>query len=143
MALDTFRTLVDELFVSWSSGNPDEVQQHFHEDAYLWDSVNGGFNGWPAIRGLYEESLKRWHQLSCRVLQSWPALDGSIAFVWESSGLVADDRFGSERKGERCTFEGMAYIEFENGLVMREIEYFDRTAPARSIGLEVDRVILR
>lgn len=143
MASDNYRKLVDDLFVSWSSGDPDKVRWHFHDDAYLWDSVNGGFNGWPAIRRLYEESLKRWDELSCKVVRSWPSSDSSIAFVWESSGLVADDRFGAERKGVRCTFEGMAYVEFENGLVKREIEYFDRTAPARSIGLEVDRVVFR
>jgi hypothetical protein len=143
MPSDKLRTLVDELFVAWSSSDPDKVEPHFHRDAYLWDSVNGGFTGWPAIRGLYEESLKRWNNLSCKVVQSWPARDNSIAFVWESSGLVADDRFGREKRGALCTFEGMAFIEFENDLVMREIEYFDRTAPARSIGFEVDRVIFR
>lgn len=137
------RQLVDELFDKWSSGDPDQIQPLFHPDAFLWDSVNGGFKGWPAIRQLYVESLSRWDNLSCGVVRAWPEDTNSISFVWRTTAFVKGDRFGAEFRGAPCSFEGMAYIEFDNGLVMREIEYFDRGAPAQSLGFEVDRVIFR
>ena len=139
----SLRGLVDELFVRWSSGNPDVIEPCFAQDAYLWDSVNGGFSGWPEIRQLYLESLMRWDNLCCVVTRSWPTDDVSIAFTWTITANVKDNRFGEHLRGAKCQFDGMSFIEFENQLVKREIEYFDRAAAARSIGLSVERVLFR
>lgn len=140
---DDFRSLVDKLFILWGSDEPDLIEPYFHPDAYLWDSVNGGHSGWSEIRSLYVESLKRWADMRCVATRFWPADDNSISFTWTTTAKVNDDRFGAQFRGKECRFDGMSYIEFENGLIMREIEYFDRAAPARSIGLEVERVLFR
>ena len=136
-------SLVEELFVRWSSGDPDIIEPCFTHDAYLWDSVNGGFSGWPQIRDLYLQSLERWDNLRCEVTRSWPSDETSIAFTWTITANVKDDRFGEHLRGAECHFDGMSYVEFEGGLVKREIEYFDRAAAARSIGLSVERVLFR
>ena len=127
--------LVDTLFEAWSSGDPDAIGRHFHPDAVLWDSVNGAFHGLDAIRGLYVASLERWDDLTCRATRFWPPDERSIAFTWTMTGRVADDRFGPEHRGRMAEFSGMSYIAFEDGLVIEEIEYFDRCAPAASLGL--------
>ena len=137
------RLLVDALFESWSSGDPERVGQHFHPDAVLWDSVNGEFRGWPAIRQLYVASLERWSGLTTRATRFWPADGTTVAFTWQMSGRVADDRFGAEFTGRAARFEGMAHITFAAGLVMEEIEYFDRCAGALSLGLEIEALHYR
>jgi uncharacterized protein (TIGR02246 family) len=128
--------LVNRLFDAWGSGDPDQVARLFHPDAVLRDTVNGEFRGWPAIRALYEESLERWGDVETRATRFWHgADDGSVAFTWTMSGRVLDDRLGPEHRDAVCSFDGMTYIVAENGLVREEIEYFDRAAPARSLGL--------
>ena len=47
---------------------------------------------------------------------------------------MLDDRLGPEHRHTMCQFEGMTYVVFD-GLVHEEIEFFDRAAPAVSIGL--------
>ena len=48
---------------------------------------------------------------------------------------MLDDRLGPEHRDAVCSFEGMTYVVVEDGLVREEIEYFDRAAPAGSLGL--------
>lgn len=127
--------LVHALFDAWGSGDPAVIEPFFHPDAVLWDSVNGEFRGWPAIRDLYLASLERWDDLTTVATRFWHGADGSVAFTWTMTGRVADDRFGPERRGAHCTFDGMTYVVVEDGLVVEEIEYFDRAAAPRSIGL--------
>lgn len=137
------RQLVDELFVSWSSQDPDRVEAHFHPEAVLWDSVNGECRGWPEIRNLYVASLERWDDLATRATRFWAGDDDDIAFTWRMTGRVADDRFGPEMRGRMANFEGMAHITFVDGLVLEEIEYFDRSAAALSLGLAIERLTYR
>ena len=127
--------LIHRLFAVWSSGDPDQVAPFFHPDAVLRDSVNGEFRGWPAIRALYVASLERWGELETRATRFWHGTDGSVAFTWTMSGRVLDDRLGPEHRDAVCSFEGMTYVVVEDGLVREEIEYFDRAAPAGSLGL--------
>ena len=127
--------LVHQVFAAWSSGDPDQVAPYFHPDAVLRDTVNGEFHGWPAIRDLYVGSLERWGELVTTASRFWHGSDDSVAFTWTMRGRVLDDRLGPEHRNEVCTFEGMTYVVVEDGLVREEIEYFDRAAPALSIGL--------
>jgi ketosteroid isomerase-like protein len=126
---------IHRLFAAWSSGDPDLVAPFFHPDAVLRDSVNGEYRGWPAIRALYVASLERWGELDTRATRFWHSHDGSVAFTWIMSGRVLDDRLGSEHRNAACSFEGMTYVVFEDGVVREEIEFFDRAAAAGSLGL--------
>jgi ketosteroid isomerase-like protein len=126
---------IHRLFEAWSSGDSDGVEPYFHPDAILRDSVNGELRGWPAIRALYEASLERWGELTTEATRFWHGDDGSVAFTWTMRGRVLDDRLGPEHRGAICEFEGMSYVVVQDGLVREEIEYFDRTAAASSLGL--------
>ena len=126
---------IHRLFAAWSFGDADHVATFFHPDAVLRDTVNGEFRGWPAIRSLYLASLERWGDLETRATRFWHGADGSVAFTWTMAGRVLDDRLGSQHRNAVCTFEGMTYVVVEDGLVREEIEYFDRAAPASSLGL--------
>jgi ketosteroid isomerase-like protein len=135
MAHHEMEQFIHELFAAWSSGDPDQVAPYFHRDAILRDSVNGAFCGWPAIRALYVASLDRWGEPVTEATRFWHGADGSVAFTWTMRGRVLDDRLGPEHRDTMCEFEGMTYVVVEDGLVREEIEFFDRAAPAASIGL--------
>ena len=126
---------IHRLFEAWSSGDPDRVAHFFHPDAVLRDSVNGEFRGWPAIRELYETSLDRWGELTTEATRFWHGDDGNVAFTWTIRGRILDDRLGPQHRNAVCSFEGMTYVVVEDGQVREEIEYFDRAAPAVSLGL--------
>jgi ketosteroid isomerase-like protein len=126
---------IHQLFTAWSSGDPDQVAEFFHPDAVLRDSVNGEFRGWPAIRALYVASLDRWGDPVTEATRFWHGTDGSVAFTWSMRGRILDDRLGPQHRSATCQFEGMSYVVIEDGLVLEEIEFFDRAAPAGSIGL--------
>lgn len=126
---------IHALFTAWSSGDPEAVAPFFHDDAVLRDSVNGEFRGWDQICALYLASLDRWHDMTTAATRFWHGDDGSVAFTWTSTGRVADDRLGVERRGATARFDGMAHVTIEDGRVREEIEFFDRAAPAGSLGL--------
>jgi len=129
---------VHELFSAWSSADPSLVASYFHPDAVLRDTVNGEFLGSDAIRTLYEMSLEKWDDLTMTADRFWHGADGSVAFTWTMTGRVADNRLGESYCGAVATFQGMAYIVFEEGLVKEEIEFFDRAGAATSLGLRTE-----
>jgi ketosteroid isomerase-like protein len=132
-APQTDRTdLVHRLFAAWSSGEPDRLQPFFHPDATFFDSVNGTFRGWPAIRDFYANSLHVWRRLDCRATRVW--VDGdTAALTWTMSGEIADDRFGPDTAGATCQIDGMAWVVFDGDLIVRDEEYFDREAARASL----------
>ena len=126
---------IHRMFAAWSSADPDQVAPYFHPDAVLRDTVNGEFRGWPAIRALYVASLDRWGELVTEATRFWHGTDGSVAFTWTMRARVLDDRLGPEFRDRVCEFDGMSYVVVADGLVHEEIEFFDRAAAARSLGL--------
>lgn len=124
--------LVRRLFAAWSSGDPDQLEPLFHPAALFFDSVNGEYAGWPAIRAFYAHSLTVW-----RRIQTWPTriwVDGdTAACTWTMSGEIADDRFGAGTAGATCRIDGMAYLVFDGDRVIHDEEYFDREAARASL----------
>ena len=126
------RLLVDRLFAAWSSRDPERLEPLFHPDAVFFDSVNGEFHGWPAIRGMYERSLESWSRIDTAATRIW--VDGdTAACTWTMSGEVVDDRFGAGLAGATCRIDGMAWIRFDGDVVVHDEEYFDRGAAAASL----------
>jgi uncharacterized protein (TIGR02246 family) len=127
------KSLVDAVFDAWSSEDPDRVAERFHEDAVFVDSVNGRFEGREAIRAFYAGSLDAWESQRSRATRVW--VDGdTAACVWEMTGRMRGERFGEALAGREARIEGMAWMTFRDGLVVRDEEYFDRQAPFASVG---------
>ncbi len=124
--------LVIRLFEAWSSGNPDRLEPLFHPDASFFDSVNGHFQGWPAIRALYERSALAWRRIETVPVRIWTDGD-TAACVWTMHGEIRGDRYGAELVGSTCRIDGMAWLRFSGDLVIHDDEYFDRAAPSASL----------
>jgi len=124
--------LVHRLFAAWSSGDPDALEPLFHPDATFMDSVNGRFDGWPAIRDFYARSLTVWRRLECTATRVW--VDGdTAACTWTMTGEIDDDRFGPGTAGVTCRIDGMAHVVFDGDRVLYDEEYFDRDAARASV----------
>lgn len=126
------RELVITLFEAWSSGDPALVGERFHHDAVFFDSVNGQFEGRDSIQAFYAGSLEVWDDLQTRPTRIW--VDGdTAACVWTMTGRMRDDRFGAGRAGATARIDGMAWVRFQDGLVVHDEEYFDRLAALASL----------
>lgn len=129
----TIRALVEGMFDAWSSNDPDRVAACFHPDAVFFDNVNGTFEGREAIRSFYARSLKAWDGQYSRATRIW--VDGdTAACTWTMTGRMKPERFGEELGGKEARIDGMAWIVFQDGLVVYDEEYFDRQAPMASLG---------
>jgi ketosteroid isomerase-like protein len=139
MTRDPRIDIVEQLFAAWSSGDVDAPQHFFHEDATLYDIVGGSYTGWPAIRAFFDQGLKKWNDLVLLPDGYWTN-DNGVAVRWVMSATVTDpSMFGSEHVGSKWSSEGLSYIDFRDGKITKEVDYHDRAAAARSLGIEVKR----
>jgi ketosteroid isomerase-like protein len=126
-----------QLFVAWSSGDPDAPRPFLHDDAVLSDIVGGEFQGWTAIRAFFAHGLERWSELVLTPEEIWTNDEG-IALRWTMTAVVPDDRFGAGNEGRRWRSPGMSYLVFRGDKVAREVDYHDSAAVARSLGLTAE-----
>ncbi len=122
------------LFAAWSSGDPDAPEKHLRPDATLYDIVGGEHRGWPAIRAFFAVGLEKWPDLVLVPDQLWTN-EAGVALSWVMSATVPDDRFGATNVGKTWRSEGMTSLELDGTTVVREVDYHDRGAIARSLGL--------
>jgi hypothetical protein len=59
-----------------------------------------------------------------------------VALSWVMSATVQDDAFGPDARGKKWRSEGMSFLEIDNGLVTREVDYHDSGAAPRSLGIK-------
>jgi hypothetical protein len=127
------KELVALLFRAWSSGNADAPGPFLHPAAVLDDSVGGVHQGWPEIRAYFAKGLANWPDLELVPSGDWWSREDGLAFTWVMSATVADDRFGAGTAGRRWRTPGMSFMVFDGDLVVREVDYHDGGARARSL----------
>jgi ketosteroid isomerase-like protein len=128
------KKLVERLFAAWSSGDPDAPRDLLHPDAVLDDAVGGPHHGWEAIRAYFAHGLERYPDLRLVPTGEWWTREDGLALTWEMSATAQDDRHGEGTAGRRWTVQGMSYVVFDaDGLVVREVDYHDAGARARSL----------
>ena len=133
---DSRITLATELFAAWSSGDADAPEQFMRPDAVLYDIVGGEHVGWPAIRRFFANGISVWSDLVLAPRQFW-LNDEGVALSWEMSATVPSalaERFGADNVGRRWASEGMTWLRIEEASVIREVDYHDSGAIARSLG---------
>lgn len=126
--------IAEELFAAWSSGDADAPAQYLAPDAVLYDIVGGEHQGWPAIREFFAKGIERWPDLALIPDEYW-VNDNGVALRWIMSATVADDALGPEAKGKTWRSEGMTWLVFAGDTVVREVDYHDSGAVAKSLGL--------
>ena len=134
-ATDPRIDLATQLFLAWSSGDPDAPQPFLHPDAVLYDIVGGEHDGWPAIRAFFAKGLTMWTDLELVPQQFWTSDDG-VALSWIMSATVPAamaPKFGEDAVGRKWRSEGMTWLRVVDGRVAREVDYHNETAIARSL----------
>lgn len=118
---------------AWSSGDLDAPARYLAPDAVLIDVIGGEYRGWPAIRAYFGRGLSQWPDLTLVPDgEYWHRPDG-LAFTWEMSATVRDDRFGAQHRGKRWRAPGMSYVVFDGELIVREVDYHDGGSRQRSL----------
>lgn len=126
--------IAEKLFAAWSSGDADAPEPFLAPDCILYDIVGGEHTGWLQIRDFFAEGLKKWPDLVLLPDDYWTSEKG-IALTWVMSATVPDDAFGAEVRGKKWRSEGMTFLEINNGVVTREVDYHDGGAVPRSLGI--------
>jgi steroid delta-isomerase-like uncharacterized protein len=127
--------IAEKLFEAWSSGDADAPEPYLHPNCVLYDIVGGEHQGWKAIREFFAQGLKPWPDLVLLPEEYWTNEKG-VALSWVMSATVQDDAFGPEAKGKKWRSEGMSFLDFENGVVTREVDYHDSGAVAKTLGIK-------
>ncbi len=127
--------LTEKLFEAWSSGDADTPKPYLSPDCVLYDIVGGEHVGWDAIRGFFAQGLTIWTDLVLLPEQYWTSGKG-VACNWVMSATVQDEMFGPKNKGKKWRSEGMSFLEFNDGVVTREVDYHDRGAVAESLAAQ-------
>ena len=139
MSRDPKIDLADDLFAAWSSGSADAPAVFFHPDGVLYDIIGGRYEGWPAIRGYFANGLVKWPDLILKPDGFWTNERG-VAVRWIMSATITSaETFGDQYVGSRWSSEGMTFLDIDDGLVRLEVDYHDRAAAPRSLGIEVKR----
>lgn len=126
--------LAEKLFAAWSSGDADAPQPYLSPDCILYDIVGGEHRGWDSIRRFFAEGLSLWPDLELLPNRYWLS-DKGVAVTWVMSATVRGDTFGPEAQGRKWRSEGMSFLDIENGVVVREADYHDSGAIAKSLGI--------
>ena len=135
MSDDSRIQLATDLFAAWSSGDADRPEPYLAPDAVLYDIVGGEHQGWPAIRDFFDKGIVVWPDLQLIPDQFWTSDDG-VALSWVMSATVTDasaGRLGADAVGKKWESEGMTWLRVRDGVVVREVDYHDSGAVARSL----------
>ena len=139
MSRDQRIDLAEELFGAWSSGDGDAPAPFFHPDGVLYDIIGGRYEGWPAIRAYFANGLVKWPDLVLKPDGFWTN-DRGVAVRWVMTATITDPApFGEAFVGRVWSSEGMTFLDIEDGKVRLEVDYHDRAASARSLGIDVKR----
>ena len=131
--------MAEALFQAWSSGDAHAPAAFFHPDGVLYDIIGGRYEGWPAIEGYFANGLTKWPDLVLLPDGYWTN-DKGVAVRWVMTATVTGpDVFGPDAVGRKWSSEGMTFLDIEDGKVRLEVDYHDRAASMRSLGLEVKR----
>ena len=114
-----------------AAATPTLPAQYLTPDAVLYDIVGGEHKGWPAIRKFFATGIEKWPDLALVPDQYW-VNDTGVALSWVMTATVQDETFGPEAKGNQWCSSGMTWLVFDGGKVIREVDYHDSGAVARS-----------
>ena len=132
---DSRITLATDLFAAWSSADADAPASFLRPNAVLHDIVGGTHEGWPAIREFFANGVQVWPDLVLAPEAFWTSDDG-VALSWVMSATVTEAtsaKLGADNIGRKWRSDGMTWLRIVDGLVVREVDYHDSGATARSL----------
>ncbi len=118
--IELARRLFEE---GWSGGKAESPLPFLTEDAVMRDIL-----GHPeAMRG--HEAIKAFFSPVAAALKVMPeeyfVSDGGVSLTWMAYIEIMDDNHGPENKGRFLCGEGMSRLEYRDGKVSLEIDYWN------------------
>lgn len=118
--LEVARRLFEE---GWCGSTKEAPLQFFTEDAVMRDILGHA----EALRG-HDAIVNFWGGVA-GLLRVWPeeyfVSDDGIALAWMAYIEITNDHHGEENRGKYLCGEGTSRLEFENGKVCLEIDYWN------------------
>lgn len=110
------------LFEAWSSGDADAPRRWFTDDVVMRDIVGHAeaLRGWPAVRAFWEGSAATLKVLP----EEYFSGESGVALTWMAYAQLQDDRMGANTAGKWFAGEGMSRLEFRDGKVALEVDYW-------------------
>ena len=123
--------IAKKLFAAWSCGDPGAPEAYL--TAVIYDVVEGKETiGLPAIRDVFVSTLKFAPDVVLEPDAFW-VNDSGVAVRWRMAATAINGVFGPENDGKQWHSEGMSTLEFRDGKVCRQVDYYHGGAAARSI----------
>ena len=118
--IEVARRLFEE---GWSSGNPEAVRRFLTEDVVLRDVLSGAeaIRGWANVYGLWEDASGT---LRIPVEDIFLSASG-VSLTWVAYAQLNDDSEGPENRGKWRVGEGMSRLEFRDGKVCLQVNYWN------------------
>lgn len=108
---------------AWTGGDPSRLLTFYAEDAFYLDpAVPSGLHGHAALRDYFSKLLRRFPDWTWEQIDSAP-LSGGFLNKWRATIPVAD---------RVVEIVGVCTVELQNGLIVRNEVYFDRTELLRA-----------
>ncbi|HJP41570.1 MAG TPA: nuclear transport factor 2 family protein [Dehalococcoidia bacterium] len=117
--VEVARRLFEE---GWGGGHPDAPKQFMTDDIVMRDIVGHAepLRGWEEVRKFWEAAAPT---LKTKVEDVY-ASDKGVALTWIAYVQIADESMGAENKGKWIAGEGMSRLEFRDGKVSLEVDYW-------------------
>jgi steroid delta-isomerase-like uncharacterized protein len=129
--------VLDEWAIAWSSGDVQRLLGLFTDDVYYEDVTFGSVNqGKSALRDFASAVFGSFTDLRFEPRSRFVAADGkrgAIEWVWR--GRQTKDLPGLPATNRPFEVRGSAVVEFRDGKIARNSDYWDSTTYLKQVGL--------
>jgi steroid delta-isomerase-like uncharacterized protein len=129
--------VLDQWGVGWSSGDPNKLLPLFTADIYYEDVTMGAVNrGQDALRKFAMGTFEAWPGSTFEVKSRFVAASGkwgAIEWVWH--GRQSKDVPGLRATNTPFELRGSTIIEFSDGKISRNSDYWDLVTYMKRVGL--------
>jgi steroid delta-isomerase-like uncharacterized protein len=129
--------VLDQWAVSWSSGDVDKLLPLFTDDVRYEDVTLGDvYQGKPALRDFAATTFGAYADLKIELKSRLVAADGrSGAMEWISRGRQTKDLPGLPATNKTFEVRGATVVEFTDGKISRNSDYWDLATYMKQVGL--------
>ena len=136
MTENEIRKAVDALLAAWTRHDFDGVLSLFSDDCVYEDLALGlVFRGKDELSGFIEHNFSSVPDFQCRLVKCFPG-SNCATIENELSGTPISDPSGRSLPGTKSfRVRGVTILEFENGLIRRNADYWDSASAMQQLGL--------
>jgi steroid delta-isomerase-like uncharacterized protein len=135
--MDSRQGILDQWGPAWSSGDPGRILPLFTEDVHFEDVPLGVLTkGHAELRGFVTGMLGALADVRFEVTSRFVSDDGtSGALEWIFHGRQTKDVPGLPATNQQFHVRGSSVVQFRDGKIARESDYWDLTTYMKQVGL--------